>query len=199
MSSMLDALGAHLDGNTIAALADQIGADPQQTQSAVQAALPMLLAALARNSAQETGAAALRGALESHDGGLLTNLASALGQAGHARTGDGILGHVLGGRRPAMEQGLAGVSGLDAATAAKLLALLAPIVMGYLGRKTRTDGLDAGSLASMLNHAATGAQAQASQPASMLTALLDRDGDGNIADDLGSMGMGMLGKFLNRD
>jgi hypothetical protein len=199
MSSLLDALSSHLDANTIGALARQIGADPGQTQSAVQAAMPMLLAALARNSAQEGGAAALRNALDAHDGGILGNLAGVIGQATHASDGDGIVGHVLGDQRPTMERGLAGVSGLDADSARRLLALLAPIVMGYLGRKARTDGLSAGSLAAMLGHATTTARDNATQPASILTSLLDRDGDGSVADDLGNMGMGMLGRFLNKE
>jgi len=198
MSSILDGLASHLDDNTIGSLARQIGADRNQTESAVQAALPMLLAALAKNSSQQSGATALHDALGAHDGGILGNLAAAFGQPGHASDGAGILGHVLGGRQPTMERGLAGVSGLDAASASKLLALLAPMVMAYLGRKTRTDGLDAGGLASMLGHATASTRGDGSHPSSILTSLLDRDGDGSIADDIGGMGMGMLGKLFDR-
>ena len=198
MSDVLSGLSRQFDSNAIGALAEQIGADHAQTQSAVQAALPMLIAALAKNSGQPGGAAALRGALDQHDGGILDDILSAFGQRATAATGGAILGHVLGSRQAPMEQALSGMSGLSSQSAGKLLALLAPIIMGYLGRQARQQGFDAGSLASMLGQADTHARAQQPAGGSLLTSLLDKDGDGSIVDDLGQMGMGILGGFLNK-
>lgn len=198
MSDILSGLSRQFDSNAIGALAQEIGADQAQTQSAVQAALPMLIAALAKNSSQPGGAAALRGALDQHDGGILDDILGAFGQRATTTTGSAILGHVLGSRQAPMEQALSGMSGLSSEGSSRLLALLAPIIMGYLGKQTRQQGFDAGSLASMLGQA--NSQARAQQPAggSLLTSLLDRDGDGSIADDLGQMGMGILGGLLKK-
>ncbi len=113
MSSLFDQLSEHVNGNTIDQLASQIGASPGQTQAAVSAAMPMLLGALARNSATPQGAAGILGALErDHDGSLLDNLGGLLGGAGGmgglggssgGGMGDigGILGGLLGGGAPA--------------------------------------------------------------------------------------------------
>ena len=49
-----------------------------------------------------------------------------------------------------MEQGVGRASGLDAAQIAQLMTMLAPIVMGVLGRMKRTNGLDASRLPNVL-------------------------------------------------
>ena len=59
MSSLFDQLSQHVNADTIGQIANQIGATPGQTQAAVSAAMPMLLGALARNSATPQGAAGI--------------------------------------------------------------------------------------------------------------------------------------------
>jgi len=63
-------------GPALGQISGQIGADPQSTQTAVSAALPLLLGALARNASQPGGAEALAGALgRDHDGSVLDHVA----------------------------------------------------------------------------------------------------------------------------
>ncbi len=50
------------------------------------------------------------------------------------RDGEGILGHVFGQSRPRVEQQVQAASGLSSSMVTKLLPLLAPIVLGYLGK-----------------------------------------------------------------
>ncbi|MCB1055702.1 MAG: DUF937 domain-containing protein [Acidobacteria bacterium] len=199
MSSILDILGGQLGGDTIQQLSDTIGADPQATSKAISGALPLLLGALAKNASDPRGAQALAGALNrDHDGSLLDNLSGFLGQ-GATAPGDGILRHVLGERRGNAEVGLSQMSGLDTASISQLMALLAPMVMGALGKAQRQKGLDAGSLAGLLRHEQTRAQKTApSGMGGLLSAFLDQDGDGEIGDDVARMGVDLLGKWLKR-
>lgn len=182
-----------LDGPSIQQVSAQLGADPTSTQTAIQAALPVLLGALAKNSASPTGADALSGALDrDHDGSILDDLTGFLGNPSQG-SGAGILRHVLGQRQAAVESGIGKATGMDTNQIAKLLPILAPIVLGYLGKQKRQQGLDARALASLLGTQQQ--QAQSQNPGlAMLTKLLDSDGDGSIIDDLG----GMLGGFLSR-
>lgn len=197
MPGLMDLLGGALGGDVQRQLGAQIGADPQATGSAIQAALPMILAGLTRNASQPGGADALHRALQDdHDGSLLDNLGGLLGGAlgGRAANGPGILGHVLGDRQDAAQRAVAGSSGLNGAQAAQLMAMLAPIVMGALGRAQRSQGLNAGGLASMLqNEHATAAQSQPDL-IGLATQLLDRNNDGSVLDDLMKGLGGMLGK-----
>ena len=99
MSSLFDQLSQHVNADTIGQIASQIGATPAQTKTAVQAAMPMLLGALARNSATPQGAAGILGALErDHDGSLLDSLGGLLGgMSGGSGGGLGDIGGILGG------------------------------------------------------------------------------------------------------
>jgi hypothetical protein len=195
MPGLLDLLTQSLGGDTTDRLGRQLGLSPQQTQGALGAALPMLLTGLARNAATPEGAGALHGALaRDHDGSLLDDLGGLIaGTAGGGRAtnGAGILGHVLGARQGAAQQAVAGAAGIDAAQAGQLLAALAPMVMGALGRTQRQQGLDAGGLAAMLG----GVQHQQVQAhpdlMGLANRLLDRDGDGSAVDDI-VQGLGSL-------
>lgn len=198
MASMIDQLQQQLGPDTISQLSRQLGADENQTRQAVPLALTALVGGLGREAATPQGAQNLSGALDrDHDGSLLDNLGGLLGQSGGGGLGglgEGILKHVLGGKRPQVESQLGQASGLDAAKMGKLLALLAPIVLAYLGKQKRQRGLDPGGLSEVLAGERRQAQQRASQSGlGGLGGLLDRDGDGDILDDLAGLAGGFLG------
>ena len=193
--SVLDMIQQQLDQRTVQQIGQRIGADPGQTSQAIGAALPMLMAAMARNTADPERASGLARALdEDHDGGLLDNLSGYLNAPqGRAADGAGILKHVLGDRRGTVEQSLGKGTGLGAAQMAQLLPLLAPLVMAALGKVKRQQGLDAGGLANVLGGERDQIQRQAPGLMGALGGLLDRDKDGSVVDDLGGMLGGMFG------
>ena len=193
---LTEELLAQLQGAPLQQLSRQLGTDPDQTGNAVAAALPLLLGALGRNSAQPQGAQALYGALQrDHGGGM--DLGSVLGAVlggGTSRQTDGaaILGHVLGGAQPRAAQGLGQATGLGSGQAMQLLAMLAPIVMSFLANRSARQGLDAGGLGELLGQERTQVRQRAGGGA--LGALLDQDGDGDVdAGDLLNLGMGLFG------
>ena len=203
MNGLLGTLAQTLGGQQMNQLASAIGADERTTQQAVGAALPAILAALNRNTNSTQGAQALNQALErDHDGSLLDNLGGFLGgqMSGKQVDGSGILGHLLGARRPQLEEGVAKASGLDLSQVARLLPILAPIVMAALGRQKRQAGLDEAGLSGLLG--AESAVARREAPSGLMGALsgfLDQDGDGSIQDDLVSQaGRAALGKLFGR-
>lgn len=197
--SMLDMLQQQLGGQAVKQISQRLGTDPGTTQTAIAAALPMLVGAMARNAQDPNKAGALANALQrDHDGSILDDVAGYLGgqQDGGARTdGAGILGHVLGGRQETVQQGLGQATGLDSGKAGMLLSMLAPLVMGALGKSARERGLDPGGLAGMLGgEQQRAAQAAPSGVMGMLGKFLDKDGDGSVMDDIG----GMLGKSFGK-
>ena len=197
MASLMDFLGDSLDEGAVAQIGRQIGVDPQTAQSAVAAAIPMIVAGLARNATQPQGAEALNGALErDHDGSLLDDLGGFLGGGAASSIGGSILGHVFGARRGPMEDTLGRSTGLDGQSAAKLLAILAPIVMAALGKARSNEGLDGGGLTDLLGGERARMQQASPDGFGMLTKILDSDGDGSIADDVARMGGGLLGSLF---
>lgn len=104
MSELLQSVLSVLDRNQVNAMAQRIGASPQQTERAIEAALPLLIGQMARNSSQPQGAQALYGALERDHGGVDLGglLGAVLGGGGGGGGGSGggvggLLGSVLGG------------------------------------------------------------------------------------------------------
>jgi hypothetical protein len=145
MAELTDQLRQMLDERADT-IGGRIGADPDKTRQAIDAAVPALLAAFA--SEAERGEGIKQAIRKDHDGSILDQLPEYLqGNAQlSARTtnGQGILEHTLGGRQQDVAHALSAKSGLDMSTVMRLLPLLAPIVMGMLGKKgsngRQTDG-----------------------------------------------------------
>jgi len=193
MASAFETVMQQVGGANLSRISQQIGADEATTQTAVQAALPMLLGGLARNSARPEGAASLRTALTDHVGGL-DNVSRLLGDP-DSGPGAGILGHIFGNRQTNVEGGVAQATGLNQGQVGKLLKILAPIVMAAIARKmtARADAPEPdGSLGNILERETRDAQQKAPGGLGGLLDMLDRDGDGNPLNDLGMLG-GLFG------
>lgn len=190
--SLLDQLTQSLGPNALQQISQKLGTDSGQTNSAISAALPVLLGALASNASTASGADALNTALNQHDGSALDDVAGALNQ-GHGGIGDRILSHVLGNKQPAVTNGIGNATGLDASKVASLLAMLAPVVMGALGKAKNTNGLDAGGLASMLGQERQRINTNTGGLGGLM-GMLDQNNDGSVADDV----MGMAGKLFGK-
>jgi hypothetical protein len=196
----LDALlGQALGPNTIGQLSQALGESRGTTQNAVQAAVPVLLGALAGNTRSGGGAASLLSALDrDHDGSILDDLGGLLGGAGGgsalAGQGASILGHILGNKQAPVATGISQASGMSADKVMQLLAMLAPIVMGVLGRAKQGGALPGGGdLGSVLAGAAQSmGGGNAGGLLGGLGSLLDQNKDGSPLDDV----MGMMGGLL---
>jgi hypothetical protein len=206
-ASLTDDLLSQLQGQPLAQLGGQLGLSQTQTQSAVGAALPLLLGALGRNASQPQGAEALFGALQrDHAAGaggagldLGGVLGAVLGGAGGRQTdGAGILGHIFGGRQDAAAQGLGQATGLGSSQASSLLKLLAPIVLSFLAQRMLSGGGQQAAASPQQLGQVLGQETQRIQQdngaGGLLGAVLDRDGDGQVGlGDLLKIGGSLLG------
>lgn len=194
MASMLESLIGTFGGDAIQKISQQLGTNPAQAQQALSAALPALLGGLAKNASTPQGAADLHAAVTSdHDGSILNNVAAAMQ---NPATGDGnaILGHILGGRQQAVEGAIARATGLDQAKVATLLPMLAPVVMGYVGRMQQQQGLNAGGLSKVLGEAGQLMSGQVGGVMGSLLQALDANHDGSVVDEA----VGALGKLFGK-
>lgn len=193
--NLSDLLNSSIGQNVIQNVSSQLGMNEREASSAVNTAIPAILAGLTKNAQSPTGAESLNNALEAkHDGSLLDNLSGMLQNHPQAlqEDGNGILGHIFGGKRDRVEQGVSQKTGLSLSKVGPLLALLAPIVMSYLGKQKRQTNTGAGGLGDLLGSLLGGGQAQRSGGGLMdiVGGFLDKDGDGNPLDDI----LDMFGK-----
>lgn len=144
MADLTDSLNELLGART-GQISRRIDADEGQTAAALQAAIPALMAAL-NGEVSRGESSGLRAAIErDHDGSILDQLddylgGNASGLSPRTTNGSGILSHVLGDQQEDVARALSAKSGLDLGSIMQLLPLLAPILMGFLGKKSGSSG-----------------------------------------------------------
>jgi len=192
MAELMDTLNQLLEQQT-GQIGTRIGADETKTRSAVHAAVPALLAAFSQEAERGGG---IRQAIErDHDGSIIDQLSDYLGGGAQlsprTTNGAGILDHVLGDRQSDMQQALSAKTGLDASSIGSLLALLAPIVMGMIGKKSNASpggGFSLDDLGSILGREQQDAKTRNPD----IGDLLDRFGQGSSGSDRSGGGLGGL-------
>jgi len=88
------------------------------------------------------------------DSAIERKLPSLLGDRGHLQgllsTGETLLGSLFGSRSSGIAQALSQVAGVKPGSATSLLALAAPVLLGFLKKQVSTGGLDSGGLTALL-------------------------------------------------
>ncbi|ALM07171.1 hypothetical protein SB49_04660 [Sediminicola sp. YIK13] len=192
MSGLLELLDSPMGKQLIGGIAGQTGNSEEKTADVLSMAMPLLMGAMKKNASTPQGAEGLLGALNSkHNGSILDNLGG-LFNGGVDQSvmsdGAGILGHLLGNKQALVENTLSQKSGLDAGSVADILKIAAPILMGFLGKQKSQNNLDDANGLSSLLGSMLGGQPQQNQ--SLITSLLDSDGDGSVLDDVAGMVLG---------
>jgi hypothetical protein len=196
MAALLDSLMQQLENRgAIDQIAGKLGVPADKANSAVSAGLPALLAGLAHNTQKPGGTEALATALDKdHDGSVLED--NTYISSYEEKNGAGILGHVFGEKTGAVQSQVAALGGIDPAQGGQLLQMLAPLVMGYLGKEKSSGGLDVGSLSKILGGGSGGGGLEL--PGG-LGEILGQLGGGASTGSNKSSGLGgMLGKFLKK-
>jgi hypothetical protein len=193
--NLFENLTGLLQGDTVKNIAKQFGVDESAVQKVVAMGLPMILAGINKNVSDEQGAKSLDSALQKHDGSLLSNLTTMV--TSNARNimqdGMGILKHVLGNTQQPAQAQISKSVGLDASVVGNILAMAAPIVMGFLGQQKKEQGLDVKGVVNIVN---TTTQQAPQQEMGLIQKFLDRNGDGNVWDDVMDIGSKFLGSFF---
>lgn len=211
MANLMDMLQSQLTDSMIDQLSKNIGgADRNATKTAASGILSTIISGLAKNAAKPGGAESLAGALDrDHDGSLLDKMSDLLGAANSsspatapsglesALNGAGILKHILGGKQSGAVDIISKMSGLQSGQAGNLMEMLAPMVMGTLGRQKKQNNLNPTDLTDLLSGTVKSASNQR-QEMGLIGKFLDQDGDGSIMDDLAGMGLKMFGNMFKK-
>jgi len=144
----------YLTPDMIARIASALGLDKALAGKAVTAMVPALLKSFANVAATPDGARKLAGAISQQSPGILETLASSIGGAGQqglVNSGVNALGSLLGTSAvPAVAGALGNYVGIGQKESTSLIGMLAPAVMGVLGKEQKSQGLDAAGLSNLL-------------------------------------------------
>jgi hypothetical protein len=128
-------------------------------------------------------------------GGAADLLAGILGTAPtSSRTTNvgGILGNILGGNVGNVQQGVSKSTGLNGGQIGVLMSILAPLIMGALGKAKRQQGLDSRGVADILKRDQQTIQQRVPEAASMPKILdSNRDGKVDMKDDIAKVGIAL--------
>src|SRR3989442_12468309 len=151
-SNLVSLVMQFLTPDMIGRIASALGLDRNNTQTAVGAAVPGLLAGLCGVATQPGGAQRLADAARQQTGALgsFANMIGGAGQSSLIEKGSQILSSLLGGRDQTALAGAVGkYAGLGQSASESLLGMLVPVVMGTIGQQPGTR--DAGGIASLLS------------------------------------------------
>jgi hypothetical protein len=127
-----------MDAIPVEQLAQRVGAEPDEVERAARTALPALLGGLQANAADPAGASSLAEALGQHDGALIEGGVD-LDDVDET-DGQKIAHHIFGDNEEQVVGRIGGVGAVSSDLVAKLLPLLAPIVLSWLTRQVLGGG-----------------------------------------------------------
>ena len=176
-------------------VSQQLNVDDATAKKAMGAALPLLLGGVNKNAQTESGAEKLHKALQKdHANAKLDDLKALLESRERQAEGNKIVGHVFGNNAQKVSKSVEKSANLGEGGGDQLMAMLAPLVMGFLGNEQSQGGMDVSALVGMLGNEQAG-MGDIGGMVSGLLGGLDKDGDGDVMDDLdiGSILGGLLG------
>lgn len=190
----MDLLSGQLENEKVLnQLSQSTGADASQVQQLIKLGLPTLIQSLGKNASTEEGASSLAKALDNHKDDNVDDIESFLNNVDR-EDGAKILNHVLGNNKQKVQGNLANQTGLQANQVSNIMSLLAPMLLGTLGKQKSSNNVDSSGLASMLTGILGSQAGKDGNIMSSVSKILDADGDGSIVDDVGNIFGGFFKK-----
>jgi Bacterial protein of unknown function (DUF937) len=153
-SSLLNSVTQILSSSLLERFSSSVGLPKAQLESAMQAGVPAVLAALSSVVSKPGGAEALKDAVDEQPAGALTKIADAIGGSSQGTlldSGVGALRSLLGSvTTSAISSAIGQYAGIGGAQTNSIMGLLGSTVMAALGKQQRANNLDAAGLANVL-------------------------------------------------
>ena len=185
-------------GNQVATQAEnKFGISKNQIIALLAVASPLVISYLRKKSQEDPNEAeALNNALDrDHDGSILDNPSQV---EARQQEGGSILDHIFGGQKATVENQLSQNTGISIDKIGPILAMLAPVIMGYIGKQKQSNGVTSGGgLGDLLGGILGGAQSQAqAEPSNPLNDILGSVLGGSQANNSGNPLNDILGSVL---
>lgn len=157
--SLIDLLTGNT-GNQVAEQAEnKFGISKNQIIALLAVATPLVISYLRNKSQDAKEAEALNNALDKdHDGSILDDTSNL---ENRQNEGGSILSHIFGNEKNTVENQLSQNTGISMDKIGPILAMLAPVIMGYIGKEKQQNNVGAGGLGDLLGGILGGAQSQA--------------------------------------
>lgn len=166
--NLLDLITGNAGSHVASQAENKFGIQKNQVIALMAVAAPLIISYLRKKSQDNPAEAdALNRALDKdHDGSILDNPAQA---EARQQEGNSILDHIFGGQKATVENQLSQNTGISMDKIGPILSMLAPVIMGYIGKEKQSGNVTSGGrlgdlLGGILGGAQSQAQAQQSNP-----------------------------------
>ncbi len=156
MANILDDLKGMVTNQIISGAASQLGESEGGISKAIGVLLPTILSGLVNKSTDSSAFSGIFNLLsDNRNAGFLDNLSGLIG-GGNLAHGDpkdiagGLMGNLFGNKVGGILDLVSSFSGVRKSSTSSLLGLAGPLIMGFLSRKIKNEGLSAAGLASFL-------------------------------------------------
>lgn len=195
--SLIDLLTGNT-GNQVAERAEsKFGISRNQIIALLAVAAPLIISYLRKKSQDAHEAESLNAALDKdHDGSILNDVDQAEARQSE---GNSILNHIFGGEKHNVENQLSQKTGISIDKIGPVLSMLAPIIMGYIGKEKHSNNVGAGGLGGLLDgilgNASDQAASQQSNPLNdVIGSILGNGNSGSSSNPLSDIIGSVLGK-----
>ncbi|MBX7243215.1 MAG: DUF937 domain-containing protein [Bacteroidia bacterium] len=156
MSNILDAIKGYITPELISSASSVLGESESGVSSTLSAAIPAILGGLVSKTGDSNAMSGIFSMITqtNKQGDVLSGLGSLLGPQNannpFLALGGKFLGSLFGNKTGELVNMVASTAGVKKDSASSLIGMAVPMIMGFLGKKVASEGLNIGSLTSLL-------------------------------------------------
>lgn len=192
--SLLDLITGNA-GQTVTNQAEsKFGISKNQIIALIAVATPLVISHLRKKSQNPAEAESLNNALDKdHDGSILSNPSQI---EARQQEGNSILDHIFGGSKRNVENQLSQNTGISMDKIGPILAMLAPLIMGYIGKEKKQSNTSSGGIGDLLGGILGNAKQEAHSNSPLDSILGEVLGQNNNSDKSNVGLEGIIGDLL---
>jgi outer membrane protein OmpA-like peptidoglycan-associated protein len=151
----MEAVKGYLTPDAVRSASSLVGESESSTRQTLNGAVPTVLSGLANMVSTRDGATGLASLIRDGSFGSVVDNVGSLFSGGSATSsilsvGPHLLGKIFGGNSSQVTDLVARSGGVSNSSASSLMSLIAPLVLGVLGKRAAAQGLDASGMANSL-------------------------------------------------
>ena len=151
MSQILDALKGYITPELVSKAASYLGESDFTVSRGITSMIPSLLGGMASQTGDSDMMSKIFDLVKGSDAGVMDNLSGLFGGEGNSDLANNLASMLFGGNASNIISKIGSFAGLKGNSASSLMAIVSPMVMGYLSKLIGSKGMDLSGFASLLN------------------------------------------------
>lgn len=151
--NLLDSINGIFNNDVIRKVASFLGESESGISRAVNAGIPSMLSGIMSSSTSDGGVNLLNLSKQASNSGILNNLSGAFSsndQSNLLNSGNNFLSGLFGNKTGGLTNVISNFAGIRSSSAKSILAVIAPIILSFIGRQASSNNLSASGILNWL-------------------------------------------------